>query len=187
MPRTPRRAAALLLAAATLASLAACAPAEPGGADPTSSPSAEATHAPIFASDEEALAAAVAAYQAYLALSDSITAGGGVSAGRIREVTSEAFGEVSENDFSAFHDAGLRTTGSTTVDSARLVEVDESINEVSIYACQDVSDVRLFNSAGADVTPTDRDNRVPLVISTTVENSKLVVDGNQVWSGDDFC
>lgn len=184
MPRTARRLAALLLAAATLASLAACAPGEP---EPTPSPSPVETDAPIFASDEEALAAAVAAYEAYLAMSDSITADGGANPERIHSVTSDAFGEKSEADFTAFHKAGLRSTGSTRVDSARLLEIDDSNQTVSIYACQDVSDIRLFNSVGSDVTPAERDDRVPLVIDTTLDDSALTVDGNQVWSGDDFC
>lgn len=184
MPRTARRLAALLLASATLVSLAACAPGEP---EPTPTPSPVETNAPIFASDEEALAAAVAAYEAYLAVSDSITADGGADSDRIRQVTSEGFGTKSEADFAAFNQAGLRTTGSTRVDSARLLETDKAKQAVSFYACQDVSEVRLFNSSGADVTPSERDDRVPLVIDTIMDDAALRVDGNQVWSGDDFC
>ena len=44
---------------------------------PTATPPPEATAAPIFASDEEALAAATAAYAAYLAMSDQILKDGG--------------------------------------------------------------------------------------------------------------
>ncbi len=43
----------------------------------TVTPTPEATAAPVFASDEEALAAATAAYAAYLAMSDQIFAEGG--------------------------------------------------------------------------------------------------------------
>lgn len=186
MSRTARLLAAFLLAGATLVSLAACAT---GGPEPTPSPTPTAaqTDAPIFASDEEALAAAVAAYEAYLAVSDSITADGGADPDRIRQVTSEGFGEKSEADFAAFSQAGLRTTGSTRVDSARLLETDNANQTVSFYACQDVTEVRLFSSSGAEVTPSERDDRVPLVIDTIMDDSALRVDGNQVWSGDDFC
>ncbi|MBM7505978.1 hypothetical protein ACFPER_02600 [Agromyces aurantiacus] len=186
MPRTPRRITALLLAGATLATLAACAPAEP---EPTAAPTSpsETADAPVFASDEEALAAAVAAYEAYLVASDAITADGGEGVDRIDGVTSAEFAKMSKTDFAAFRHAGLRTEGATAIDSPRLIEVADNAQAVSFYACQDVSSVRVLNSAQEDVTPSDRDPRLPLVIEAVAEGPQLVIDGNQVWSGDDFC
>lgn len=187
MPRTPRRVVALLLAGATLASLAACAPAAPAATDaPTDSP--DATGAPIFASDEEALAAAVAAYEQHLAITAQILAGD-IEVERIREATAPGYGDERVRELESFIESGLRASGSTTIDTPSLIERHEAggLAIVSIYACQDVSATRLLNSAGQDVTPGDREDRVPLVLEFRGSSAAILVSGNQLWSGDDFC
>ncbi|GAA1061779.1 hypothetical protein [Agromyces bracchium] len=182
MPRALPRLAALALTGAVLV-LAACA-APPPPVTPT--PTTDAADTPLFATDEEALAAAVEAYEEYLAVSDSITADVGVDSARIREVTTPEFADFSEDDFAAFRDAGLRTEGSSTIDSAKLAEF--SSNRVTFYGCQDVSAVKLLNSADEDVTPSDREPRIALVITAVAaDGDALLVDGNEVWSGDNFC
>ncbi|WP_400996850.1 hypothetical protein [Agromyces sp. GXQ0307] len=182
MPRALPRLAALALTGAVLG-LAACAAPSPAA---TPTPTSDAADAPLFATDEEALAAAVEAYEAYLAVSDSITADIDADLARIREVTTPEFADFSEHDFAAFRDAGLRTEGSSAVDSARLAEF--SPRRVTFYACQDVSAVKLLNSTNEDVTPSDREARIPLVIdAVAVHGDALLIDGNEVWSGDNFC
>ena len=66
---------------------------------------------PLFASDEEALAAAEEAYAAYLAMSDEISHDGGVNPERIAPfVTSERL--VTELDsFGRQRDLGIRSAG----------------------------------------------------------------------------
>ena len=118
MPRTARRLAALLLASATLVSLAACAP---GGREPMPSPTAAQTDEPIFASDEEALAAAVAAYEKYLRVSEEIAQGTAV-AERILSVSTEDYGAARVSELTAFTESGLRLEGSYAFDTTSLVE-----------------------------------------------------------------
>ncbi|WP_438853848.1 hypothetical protein [Agromyces sp. M3QZ16-3] len=183
MPRALPRLVALALTGAVLG-LAACAAPTPSATP--SQPATDAAEVPLFASDEEALAAAVEAYEAYLAVSDSITSDLGVDSTRIREVATPEFADFSEDDFAAFRDAGLRTEGSSTVDSPKLAT--SSSNRVTFYACQDVSAVRLFNGSDEDVTPADRETRVALVINAVASHGDaLLIDGNEVWSGDNFC
>ncbi|GGI45967.1 hypothetical protein BCL57_001472 [Agromyces flavus] len=187
MPRTPRRLAALLLAGATLASLAACAPAEP---EPTSSlPVESAADEPIFASDEEALAAAVAAYEAYLDVEQSITGSDQSELDSIREVTTAQYAEELVEQYSSIRESSLRMVGRGKIDAARLAEqrTDGDATHVSIYACSDISGVRIVDSSGSDVTP-ERKERVPVQISFEQQGaSPLLVAGSSTWSGDDFC
>lgn len=187
MSRTARLLAAFLLAGATLVSLAACAT---GGPEPTPSPTPTAaqTDAPIFASDEEALAAAVAAYSAHLEMTAAILEGS-VAPEQIAEVSWGSYGRQRVEELNAFLGAGLRTSGSGSIDNTSLLQRSESAGEahVAIYACQDVSAVRLFNTSGADVTPSDRDDRVPLVLEFRGNAEQLLVSRNEQWSGDDFC
>ena len=185
MPRTARRLAALLLAGATLVSLTACAP---GEATSTPSPSPAETDAPIFASDEEALAAAVAAYEKYLRVSEEIARGTAV-AERILSVSTEEYGVARVSELTAFTESGLRLEGSYAFDTTSLVERsgEDSIELVRMYACQDVSGTRLINAEGADVTPADRDTRVPLVVSVELDVDSGLVAGSELWSGQNFC
>lgn len=187
MPRTVRRLAALLLVAATLASLAACAPGETESM-PSPTPTAAQTEAPIFASDEEALAAAVTAYERHLSVTREILAGT-VQVDEIREVTAPNYSDERVGELKSFVESGLRASGSTKIDTPSLIERSESADEVvvSIYACQDVSATRLMNSSGEDITPVDRDVRVPLVLEFRGTSSAILLSGNQLWSGDDFC
>ncbi|MFF2387971.1 hypothetical protein [Agromyces sp. NPDC058104] len=183
------RIAALAAAGALALALSACTP----EAEPSPEPTPTASAAPIFASDDEALAAAVEAYEAYASMSGSIASDGGDDAERIDPyVTAEFAGNVG-SEFDALRSAGGHTQGQTTFDTASLVERTEidDIASVSIYLCRDVSGVRVIDADGIDVTPKDRLERIPskaeLVSKSTDEPSILVVDGISQWSGSDFC
>ncbi|WP_136709496.1 hypothetical protein [Agromyces sp. H66] len=163
-----------------------------GAPESTPTPSAPASADPVFASDEEALAAAVAAYEEYRAASAAVSMDGGADADRVLPYVSERFAPQVLEEFSALQTAGLRLVGSISVDTTSLAgwsALDGSA-EVSIYLCRDVSGARAVNVNGDDVTPDDRDDRVPLqahLISDTSDPRLLVVDGVEQWSGDDFC
>lgn len=186
MPRTARRLAALLLAGATLVSLAACAPGEP---EPTPSPIAAQTDAPIFASDEEALAAAVAAYEAYLDAEQQITQSDDTDTELIRAVTTSEYADELIEQYDAIRQSSLRLEGRGQLDSARLAEhsSDGSATFVSVYACSDVSGVRVIDESGSDVTP-QRADRVPVLIEFEQKGDELLlVAGSDKWPGEDFC
>ncbi len=187
MPRTPRRLAALLLAGATLGSLAACAPAD---REPTSPPPVESTaDEPIFASDEAALAAAVAAYEEYLDVEQTIYESDVADVESIRDVTTDDYAEELIEQYGSIRQSSLRLTGRGQIDSERLVEHsrDGSTAFVSMYACSDISAVRVVDASGNDVTP-ERKERVPVQLSFEQQKGEaLLVAGSTSWSGDDFC
>ncbi|TFD61017.1 hypothetical protein E3T39_07915 [Cryobacterium suzukii] len=148
---------------------------------------------PVFASDEDALAAATAAYAAYEALSDSITAEGGTGGDRIASAASTTYLPDLLNGFDGFSKKGLLSRGASTYDSARLIRSSVETHggvSIELYLCSDISAVRLFNLAGVDVTPPQRTNRIPLqvgFISSAAEPSLLLLDKEDVWSGKNFC
>jgi hypothetical protein len=190
MPRTLRRLAARILAGATLAGatlagLAACAPSEPG---PAPTPTTDAASAPLFASDEEALAAAVEAYEAYLAVSAEV-ASSGKDFDRIKDVTTAGFGMRRASELQTFADAGLHLKGSYRADTASLTDrsADGSTETVVMYICQDVSGTRVLNRDEADVTPADRDERAPMVVEVRLDSAGGLIGGSDLWSGDNFC
>lgn len=190
MQKLSSRCAALLaLAALAGALLAACAP-EPAP-EPTETQPPDAA-APLFASDEEALAAAEAAYLAYNEMSNQIVRDGGERAERIMPfVTKSQFGNA-EIDFRAIRENRWRGQGGVKVDQIKLQKWRglEGRTSVTIYLCLDVSDARLFDEAGKDVTPIERAVRTPLVVgfsSPAETETKLIIESSEVWSGDNFC
>ena len=161
--------------------MAGCIGPEPGGRHkPSPSPT------PVFASDEEALAAAEAAYGAYLAVSDAISSDGGANPERLAaSVTAEELAESIEL-YKSFEIEGIRTRGTTTFDSVALQRADDY--EVAIYLCLDVTQVRMIDTGGADVTPASRINRVPLeVIFLVGSDQQLLLDSSDVWRDGETC
>ena len=187
-PRAPRRLGSALAAAGALALvLTGCV----GSPAPSPSPTPSEA-APVFASDEEALAAAVEAYELYSAASKSVTDDGGVEPERVDPYVTESLATALHEEFAAFRESGVRSTGPLATDTESLVEWSQEGDSaaVSIYFCRDVSGVRVVDTAGKDVTPADREERVPsqaFLVSTSKEPETLIVDGIDRWSGDSFC
>lgn len=148
---------------------------------PTSS---SVEQAPAFASDEEALAAAQAAYAEYLSVSDQIARDGGANPERLRDIVSPNLYKEMESAFNSMKDDGLHSVGVTTFDSLHIEKRDD--NSASIYLCVDVSQNLLFNTTGENVTPSSRMNRVPLVVNF-VFNGAPIIEASEVWSGANYC
>lgn len=158
--------------------------------DPVVTPAPESTSTPLFASEEEALAAAEEAYAAYLAVSDQIQTEGGVGSERIYSLVAEGLREGLSSDFAVYRDSGWTAIGATTFDSVQLQQLvqEGTTASATTYLCLDVSNVQLIDSTGQDITPPARQNRVPLEIAFVAEaSSTFVIERSEVWSGDDFC
>ena len=141
---------------------------------------------PVFASDEEALAAAEAAYAKYLEVSDAITADGGGGGERLSGLVTVEQLTAALDRFEKFQATGNRTQGSTGFDSASLQRWDDF--DLGIYLCLDVSGVRVLDLGGVDVTPADRPNRIPLEIAFQLDNDGgLVLASSDVWGDGDYC
>ena len=163
--------------------LVGCTPEEPR-VSPPASPSAE----PLFASDEEALAAAEEAYAAYLAMSDEISHDGGANPERIAPfVTEERFpSEIAA--FEAFSSKSLHTSGATGFDTIAFQRADVVGGgaEVAFYACWNGGAVRILDESGSDVTP-DRIDRVALEIVVRASTASVVLESAEPWSGESSC
>jgi hypothetical protein len=175
-------------AALALAALAGCqsAPAPV----PTST---TATDAPIFASDEEALAAATEAYAAYLKASDDSWSGGPTTR---EDFLALSTGQAHEDDVAAnklFIDSGWRKVGTASFDSMKLessAPITDGRWEIRTYACLDVSQGDVVDSVGKSVAKSDRALRMPLELAfetaSTADHS-LLLSESRVWAGSNFC
>lgn len=176
---------AAALAIVTTLVLGGCVPSEPS-ASPTPEPSAT----PVFASEEEALAAAEEAYAAYLAVSDAIAQDGGANPQRLADFVTPEWLEKEVAGFEQLAASGRTQTGQTSARGTTLQQYSQegAVATVIAYVCTDFSGTRFVDSTGADVTPVDRIINVSLQVSfeTGAENG-LLISGSEPWSGATVC
>lgn len=184
--RRAGRMAAVVCACLLLVPLAGCA-AEPKPAPTTSAPTA----APVFASDEEALAAATEAYANYQEMADEITGDGGSKPERIAPFVSEGYLNTEVHQYDGYRDAKAHSVGSTAfhVDSAQRLEYqDVQETAISLYVCDDVSDIEVLDENGASLVSESRVAVTPFEVGFILNgDGKLVVDSRDVWKRESFC
>lgn len=175
--------------AAPLALLAALALAGCTAPDPEPTPTAAPTTEPLFASEEEALAAAEEAYSEYVHVVDQILQEGGSEAGRIEEVASGDAMELQLAGFSEAEERGLRSVGNTTfaVDSVQSWTPDAT-EVISLFVCQDVSATDLINEVGESIIDPDRPTLLPREVGFAVGPAdRLIIVRDELWLGTNYC
>jgi len=163
------------------------------GCLPTPSPVEPEPHAsptPLFATEDEALAAAEEAYAAYLRVSDLIASEGGANPERIAPYVTGEWLQVELSAFRSFEATGKRIVGATTVTSTALQRLDQDHDQIElvVYSCSDVSGSRVIDKSGADVTPQDRPEMVNLQLTFVAKAGlPLKLDGSEPWSDHSSC
>ena len=145
---------------------------------------------PLFATDEEALSAAQSAYAKYLEVSDQIARDGGANPERLRGLVSDALYSEQLSAYKELQSSGIHAGGSTAMDHFRIQDFSNlaSNDAFTTYVCLDVSSNPVLDSEGKDVTPSDRQSRIPLSISFIAEGSQhLIINTSEVWTGTNFC
>lgn len=187
MPRRSlTRVSSLLLVAGVAATLAACSDTT-RIPDPTPSASA----APLFSTDEEALAAAVEVYERYLREADDAFETGG----SVDDLTDVAEGEALDDlalDFKELEERGLTTTGNRALTATQLQSRFQSENPdgevVIFYACEDVSETDILDQSGTSLVAPDRNPLTPFEIEVQFqEDSRQVVTSRNYWAEGEIC
>jgi hypothetical protein len=181
-----RRVAVVACVGFLLISSAGCA-AERTPVQPSATPTAE----PVFASDEEALAAATEAYANYQKMADQIDSESGGAPERIAPFVSERFLPLAVQQFDGFRETQARSIGSTTfvVETAQHMDYkDPAQTSVSLYICDDVSAVDVVDETGRSLVSEARVPITPFEVTFVLStNGELVVDARDVWEGENFC
>lgn len=166
--------------------LAACTPTD----QPVSSP----TPTTIFASEDEALAAATDVFAGYLAAYDSAMADGGKDISGLRDYVGDEYlaelskpGTIVRNNW---HTVGVSTFEVVGVSKYR--DHDRSA-VIDLNICRNLSAIKVVDSGERDVTPPDREVVVPLIVSFTSRGSDpsssypLVISKVESWVASDAC
>ena len=186
--RTMFRSAAVAVVLVAALAATGCAP------DPAAPHTPAPTSTPLFASDEEALAAAEEAYAAYQAVSDAILIDGGTEPERLLAVATEAQYEYEKSGFDEARINQLRSTGGSTFDTMTVRERKPDIGDgrlvVSVFFCEDVTAVDILNAGGQSIVDKTRPARFPRIAYFDLvgdEKARLLVSAIEEWEGDNFC
>jgi len=149
--------------------------------------------APVFASNEEALAAATQAYGAYLAMSDQITGEGGARGERIAPFVTASYLPELLDGFDSFASQNRFSKGASGFDTISLARyADDSRGSASIllYLCADITAIHVYDASGVDQTNSDRPNRIPEqleFVSDGANSRNLLLKAEDTWGGKNFC
>jgi len=188
--RNPVR-ASLVVASLALsgALLTACTPSVPV-AHESKTPAPSPSTTPIFASDAEALAAAVAVYKKFEAATDAIGHDGGADPERVKPYVSDEgyeFELKSAQKLQAEHAHGV---GDTVLNNAILQSRDETDGwaTVTIYVCEDISKVDRIGPDGKSLVEASRGDYIKYQAVLQGRSARaLVLRSNSFWSGDGVC
>lgn len=177
------------IAAAIAATLAVAGCAEP---PPPVIPTSQPSTAPVFATDADALAAAEKTYAGYQAASDAIGRDGGADSDRIAEWVTPSMVATEKKQFKSLTRIGDHLAGTSSFRNFRLQEIEQRAGAVYLtaYLCDDVTNSRVLDAEGDDVTPPARQGVIPVEVAfrnSPTGSARLLVEGSTVWTGRNFC
>jgi hypothetical protein len=168
LPSAPRAAPfaaavpAVLTAVAIL--LSGCSTTPP--ASPTASPS-NSPDKPVFASDEEALAAAEAALEEYVSATDAVFQEAGDGVDVVKPLVTEDWFTELQASATEFRRQSWRQAGATSYEIQGLQDTSEraGVRYLVLYACVDYSKFHVLNAEGAALDRVGEADRTILEVS----------------------
>lgn len=161
-----------------------------GAPAPTPTPTEESTAAPIFASDEEALAAAEAAYERFLIASAVVSASGGKDLTPLEGVATGAAHESQQESAAAYVKDNLHSTGRREFTTYKLQSYESehaSGAVITFYVCDDLRGLDVVDANGSSVVAADRIVDVPYRVVVEGTPDALTVSEKDLWDRDNFC
>ena len=130
-----------------------------------SAPPEQPTPAPLFASDEEAFAAAEATYRAYVAASNRIDLDDPKTFEPVFDLTGGSLNALDRKTLSEMHAGGYRTAGQMIVDRVLPRDVSLLRADVRLNVCLYVGEALLYDANGTSAVDPARDPFQALVVS----------------------
>jgi hypothetical protein len=89
--------------------------------------------------------------------------------------------------FKTLQARGVQTAGASKIIKFEAQRMDLTSGHIIAYACVDLTDVKVINRAGKDVTPKGRSNRQTSLPAFGMHGGTLKLEVNGTWSGDSIC
>jgi hypothetical protein len=153
---------------------------------------ADSSGPPPFTSTDDALAAAQATYEGYLAASDIIMSEGGANPERLDEFVTPEVAQIEQAGFEDLASRGHLLEGRAIIDSISLQSYSpgSSSDVVSAYVCVDVRNVDVVDADGLSVVESTRAERSAFQVTFDLDpstDSRLRVASNYAWAGEGVC
>ncbi|MCS0500577.1 hypothetical protein [Protaetiibacter mangrovi] len=175
-----RRTARLLPPALALLLLTACTTPAPM---PTLPPTPDAD--PVFASDEEALAAAEEAYGKYLTAVATVLADGGSQPERLEPFLTADLYAQELPAYEELQEQGWKGVGTYSF-AMTPQDVDASSGDIAVYVCDDRSNLDIVDETGNSVVDPGRPDRAASEV-LFVWNGGLRIAAQTSWDGGGVC
>lgn len=178
------RALAIPTVAVTLLLLTAC---SPSTGDDTPAPPTASASAPIFASEEEAVAAADAVIKEYWATANEVLQAGGEGAENFESVVTPRRLASERSVAESFVSQQLVQIGEFTVEPSTFQQSYETADhtEIVVTACVDYSGVTVVNPDGLEAKRTNPQPRVIHQVTLravgTPEDPEVRLDKSEPW------
>ena len=164
------RRVAVILALATVVGLSA-------GCQPEPAPTPTA---PVFASEDEAFAAAEETYRAYVDALNQVDLSDPETFEAVYAWTTGEFNADERRTLSTMHADDWTLSGSSVISRVDHLGMNDRFAEVAIGACVDVSSIRLVDADGASQVASERPDvqttKVDLVASKSSSTGYLIIE-----------
>ncbi len=157
--------------------------------DPEPTPTSDTTIAapPLFTTEEEALAAAEAAYAEYTRVLNEVGQAGWKDLAPLETVlVGDELASFRESAADA-QSKGWRQVGEAKFDSVSIQFFEPRPSAVTVYLCEDTSGVDIVDAQGTSVMAVEGLDRTPLEVEFSEDRGVLKVARDDTWTGDSFC
>ncbi|MEO8262313.1 MAG: hypothetical protein ABI566_07060 [Pseudolysinimonas sp.] len=144
----------------------------------------------MFASEEDALAAAEELYGEYQVFSNALGQSGWADPTGFQEYLSGDALEDELDGAEALNSKGYRQVGDTTFDTTsvqQLADFGSGTVEITIYLCSDVTAVDVVDRDGISIVSAARPARQSLEVTMNDSEGSLKINRRDAWSGTSFC
>ncbi|GMA92017.1 hypothetical protein [Homoserinibacter gongjuensis] len=138
----------------------------------------------MFASDEEALAAAEEAYGKFLAAADTVLANGGIYDEQLAGLATDEVIANESKSFDTFRTNGWRLVGSSEFE---MTLQRYGSDGVVAYSCDDIGGTDVVDSSGSSVVSSDRPVQVAFEVAFSLEDGHLLLANRTRWDGSGVC
>lgn len=174
------------VAIATCLSLSGCVDSAPEVVRERSTPQ-EASSAPLEMKEADVIAAAVPVFNRYIGAVVEVGSDHSIDASVLRPYASDSEIEEVRGVQDRLKARGQRMNGLVLVERSVLQDMSPETGTFTLLICEDLSNLRILDGEGLDVTPSSRSSSSTVQVSFEGWPDNLRIDRNIKWTGASAC